>query len=75
MGIPLENVGYLNYCAAGGLGNIDREKIDIIGGKDPDQFVIPYKLSSNAAYQLEWKEPLNLPSPPPPPPPPAQKQP
>ncbi|MGD0340590.1 MAG: DUF362 domain-containing protein [Bacteroidales bacterium] len=63
MGIPLENVGYLNYCAAAGLGNIDREKIDIIGGKDPDQHVINYKLSSNSAYQLEWKEPLNLPAP------------
>jgi uncharacterized protein (DUF362 family) len=65
MGIPLENVGYLNYCSASGLGNIDREKIDIIGGQDPDKYVIPYKLASNAAYQLEWKDPLNLPAPPP----------
>jgi uncharacterized protein (DUF362 family) len=65
MGIPLENVGYLNYCAAAGLGNVDREKIDIIGGKDPDKSVIPYKLASNATYQLEWKDPLNLPAPPP----------
>jgi len=62
MGIPLENVGYLNYCAAAGLGNIDRDKIDIIGGKDPEQSIIAYKMGSNINYQLEWKDPLNLPS-------------
>lgn len=60
MNIPLEDVGYINYCAAGGLGNIDREKIDIIGGKDIDQYVIPYKLADNSSSQLEWKDPLNL---------------
>jgi uncharacterized protein (DUF362 family) len=63
MGIPLENVGYLNYCAAAGLGNVDREKIDIIGGKDPDKSVITYKLSNNIKTQLEWKDPLSLPQP------------
>jgi len=61
MGIPLENVGYLNYCEAGGLGNVDRNKIDIIGSAKPEDNIITYKLSSNSAYQLEWKEPLNLP--------------
>jgi len=63
MGIPLENVGYINYCAAAGIGNMDRDKIEIIGGKDPDQSIITYKLGSNITNQLEWKEPLNLPSP------------
>jgi uncharacterized protein (DUF362 family) len=63
MGIPLENVGYLNYCAAAGLGNMDRDKIDIIGGKDPDKSIITYKLGSNITNQLEWKDPLNLPHP------------
>ena len=58
MGIPLENIGYLNYCAAAGLGIIDRGKIDIIGGKDPDQFIIPYKLADNIATQLQWRDPL-----------------
>lgn len=61
MGIPLEDIGYLGYCADNGLGIIDREKIDIIGGKDPDKFVIPYKLSDNIATQLQWKGPLNPP--------------
>lgn len=64
MGIPLENVGYINYCAAGGLGNMDRDKIDIIGGKDPDKSIITYKMGPNISYQLEWKDPLNLPTPP-----------
>jgi uncharacterized protein (DUF362 family) len=63
MGIPLENVGYLNYCAAAGLGNVDRDKIDIIGGKDPDKSVITYKLPNNINSQLEWKDPLTLPAP------------
>ncbi len=63
MGIPLENVGYINYCAAAGIGNMDRDKIEIIGSKDPDQSIITYKLGSNITNQLEWKEPLNLPSP------------
>lgn len=58
MGIPLENLGYLNYCAADGLGIIDRDKIDILGGLDPDKYVIPYKLADNIATQLAWKEPL-----------------
>jgi uncharacterized protein (DUF362 family) len=60
MNIPLEDVGYINYCAAGGLGNIDHEKIDIIGGENPDEYVIPYKLSDNSEYQLEWRDPLSL---------------
>jgi uncharacterized protein (DUF362 family) len=61
MDIPLENIGYLNYCAADGLGIIDRDKIDIIGGKDLDQHVIPYKLHDTIIKQLEWKGSLNLP--------------
>jgi uncharacterized protein (DUF362 family) len=60
MGIPLEDVGYLGYCAADGLGIIDRAKIDIIGGKDPDKSVITYKLHDTIAKQLEWKDPLKV---------------
>jgi uncharacterized protein (DUF362 family) len=63
MGIPLEDVGYLNYLAAAGMGNIDRSKIDIIGGKDPEKSIITYKLPTNIKTQLEWKDPLNLPQP------------
>jgi uncharacterized protein (DUF362 family) len=63
MGIPLENVGYINYLAAAGIGNMDRDKIEILGGKDPDKSIITYKLGSNIASQLEWKDALSLPSP------------
>ena len=58
MGIPLENIAYLNYCGAAGLGIIDRDKIDILGGKDPEKYVMQYKPNDNIATQLEWKEPL-----------------
>ena len=60
MGIPLENVGYLNYLAAAGYGNIDREKIDIIGKDDPAAHIIKYRLHDNIDTQMEWKNPLKL---------------
>lgn len=62
MDIPLENVGYINYCAAAGLGNMDRDKIEIIGSEDPSKHVIKYKLGSNIDRQLEWKDALELPN-------------
>jgi len=58
MGIPLENVGYLNFGAADGLGIVDRDKIDIIGGQDIDKHIIQYKLSDNIDTQLQWMQPL-----------------
>ncbi len=60
MGIPLENIGYLNFGAADGLGVVDRDKIDIIGNKDIDKHIIQYKLSDNIDTQLQWKEPLKV---------------
>jgi uncharacterized protein (DUF362 family) len=63
MGIPLEDVGYLNYLAAAGIGNIERDKIDIIGSQDPEKSIITYKLPNNIKTQLEWKDPLALPQP------------
>lgn len=55
MGIDYGDVGYLQWCAAAGLGQGDREKITIIG-PDPSSHVIHYKLHENADKQLEWKE-------------------
>lgn len=60
MGIPLEDVGYLNYMAAAGLGNVDRSKIDIIGREDPDKHIIKYKLHDSIETQLKWKDPVQL---------------
>jgi uncharacterized protein (DUF362 family) len=63
MGIPLENVGYINFLASAGVGNMDRDKIEIIGSQDPDKSIITYKMGSNIASQLEWKDPLVIPRP------------
>jgi len=60
MGIPLEDVGYLNYMAAAGLGNVDRAKIDIIGSEAPEKHIIKYKLHDTIETQLQWKDPLKL---------------
>ena len=62
MGIPLENVGYINFLASASIGNMDRDKIEIIGSQDPDKSIINYKMGSNIASQLEWKDPLVLPN-------------
>lgn len=55
MGIPWEDIGYLNYCANAGLGQGDRSKIKIIG-PDPRDYVIKYKLHENIEWQLTWKD-------------------
>ncbi len=62
MGVPLEQVGYINYLAAAGLGYMDRDKIEIIGSKDPDNSIIKYKMNQNIDRQLEWLEPFEQPS-------------
>ncbi len=62
MGIPLENVGYINYCAAAGIGNMDRNKIEILGGQDPEKSIIKYQMNRNIDQQLEWKDPFAQPS-------------
>ena len=59
MGIPLEQVGYLNYCAAAGIGYTDRDKIEIIGNQDPDKSIIKYQMNQNIERQLEWMEPFD----------------
>jgi uncharacterized protein (DUF362 family) len=60
MGVQLDNVGYLNYLAAAGYGNLDRSKIDIIGREVPENHIIKYKLHDNINTQLEWKKPINI---------------
>jgi uncharacterized protein (DUF362 family) len=60
MNIPMENLGYLNYCADYGLGNIYPDKIEIIGNKNSDKYIIPYKMPESIDRQLEWKAPLNI---------------
>jgi uncharacterized protein (DUF362 family) len=55
MNIPLDNIGYLTYCAEAGLGNADKSKIEILGGKDPKDYIKQYQLPDSIERQLEWK--------------------
>lgn len=60
MGVDIADVGYLNYCADAGFGQIDRNRITIIGSQDPKNYVIKYKLHENIEWQLKWKEDIEL---------------
>ncbi len=59
MGIPFEDVGYLNYCATGELGQADRSRIKIIG-PDIKDHIIKYKLHDNIEKQQKWNDELIL---------------
>lgn len=56
MNIPISDIGYLNFCAAQGLGIIDYNLIDVIGNKNLNDFVKTYALAPNIERQLEWKQ-------------------
>ncbi|MFC1539403.1 DUF362 domain-containing protein [Candidatus Latescibacterota bacterium] len=60
MGIPWEDIGYLQFCANAGLGQGDRSKINIIG-ENPSNHVIKYKLHENIESQYKWKDILDIP--------------
>lgn len=57
MGIPWENIGYLQYCATGGLGQGDLDRIRIIG-PDPAQYVKQYRLHDEVEWMYRWKDDL-----------------
>ncbi|MHB9027765.1 MAG: DUF362 domain-containing protein [Candidatus Latescibacterota bacterium] len=59
MGIPFEDVGYLNFCASAGLGQADISKIRVIG-PDWRPHIRKYKLHDNIERQLKWKKELIL---------------
>ena len=59
MGIPYGDVGYMNYCAAAGLGQADLSNIRIIG-PDYRDHVKKYRLHDNIEKQLRWKNGLML---------------
>ncbi len=59
MGVPWEDIGYLQYCATAGLGQGDPAKINIIG-PNPKDHVIKYKMHENIDWQLTWKNDLVL---------------
>jgi uncharacterized protein (DUF362 family) len=57
MGIDFAKVGYLNFCAQGGLGEADLAKIEILGPKLADH-IRTYRLSDNLERQLIWMHPV-----------------
>jgi len=57
MGIPWEDIGYLQYCADAELGQGNRDKIKVTG-LNPKDYVIKYKLHDNIEEQLMWKQDL-----------------
>ena len=57
MGIDLEKVGYLNYCAAAGTGEAQLDRMEILGPRVSDH-VRKYRLADNVDKQLEWMKPL-----------------
>jgi uncharacterized protein (DUF362 family) len=58
MGIPWEKMGYLQYCALGGLGQGDPDKIRIIG-ENPRDNVKVYRLHTRSDWQKEWDVPID----------------
>jgi len=59
MGLNIDDVGYLTYCAQAGLGQPDLLKIRIIG-PNPFNHVIVYRLHNNIEQQLNWKNGIIL---------------
>lgn len=57
MGIDYANVGYLNYCAAAGMGEGDLKKIEVIG-EPIARHIKKYKLANNIEQQLQWMKPV-----------------
>ncbi len=58
MGIDLEKVGYLTYCARAGMGVTDLDKIEIIGERIADHKKV-YRLNDNIDRQLSWMKPVS----------------
>ncbi|MFC1542165.1 DUF362 domain-containing protein [Candidatus Latescibacterota bacterium] len=54
MGIAYEDVGYLQWCANAGIGQGNKDLIDIIG-ENPANHVIVYESHPNFERELEWK--------------------
>ncbi|MFC1552158.1 DUF362 domain-containing protein [Candidatus Latescibacterota bacterium] len=57
MGIPWDNIGYLQYCSDAGIGQGERDKINVTG-LDPKDHVETYKLHTNIETQYMWKQDL-----------------
>jgi uncharacterized protein (DUF362 family) len=56
MGIDFAHVGYLNYCAAAGMGQSDLGRIEIIG-ESIERHRRKYQLARDIEQQLSWMKP------------------
>ena len=59
MGIDVNDIGYIKFCGDAGLGQLERSNIEIIGDKDPANYVQKYQLHQRIEQQLEWKSEMN----------------
>ncbi len=57
MGIPFEDIGYMNYMSWAGMGQADLNRIDIIG-PDIHPHIVPYKLPENVDDIVNWRDDL-----------------
>ena len=56
MGIDFSKIGYLNHCAAMGLGITDLKSIEVIGANLKDH-ILAYRLPDSFDKQTGWMEP------------------
>lgn len=54
MGIDFSKIGYLTYAARAGLGQGDREKIEVIG-EDPKSCTRTFRLADSIEGQYKWQ--------------------
>lgn len=59
MGIDFAQIGYLNYCARAGMGEVDLAKIEILG-EPVDRHVRKYRLHDKVERQLTWLNPPKI---------------
>jgi uncharacterized protein (DUF362 family) len=59
MGVNVDDVGWMNYCANAMMGESDISKMEILGAQIAD-CKKTYKLSDSFPKQLLWKEPMKI---------------
>ena len=57
MGMDITKIGYLNFCADAGMGQLNLNKIDVVGEKLANH-IKTYKLNRNIDKQMQWLTPL-----------------
>ena len=58
MGVPEGEAAYLDWAALAGLGQGDRDRIDIVG-PNPGSLVMPYRMHKNIEWQRQWRREMD----------------